>query len=57
MSDEQKRVDDIIGRVMGQDIKAGGVYVMNYYHDDTCPKLKGGECSCEPDVEMKEWKV
>lgn len=54
MTEEQKRVENIIARVMGQDIKEGGVYMMTCYHDDWCPKLKGGECRCNPDLKMKE---
>jgi len=27
-----------------------GVHHITVYHDDDCPKLRGGECSCQPDV-------
>lgn len=28
----------------------GGLLVVTVMHDDGCPALNGGECTCEPDV-------
>ena len=30
----------------------GTVTVVTLYHDDDCPKLRGGECRCNPDLEL-----
>jgi hypothetical protein len=30
--------------------KKPGVFVMNYQHDNDCPRLHGGECGCIADV-------
>ena len=30
----------------------GTVSTVRIYHDDWCPKLRGGLCSCQPDLEL-----
>lgn len=31
--------------------KPGEVIHINVLHDDDCPRLRGGECRCVPDIE------
>ena len=33
--------------------KKPGAFVLNYRHDDDCPKLHGGECGCIADVAVE----
>jgi hypothetical protein len=35
-------------------VGAGDVVKANIYHDDNCPRLRGGCCTCDPDVRL-EW--
>jgi hypothetical protein len=30
-----------------------GVFLFNYKHDNDCPKLRGGECSCQAEVAVQ----
>lgn len=32
--------------------KPGTVLIVDVAHDRDCPKLKGGECRCKPDVHI-----
>lgn len=51
---EAQRANDIINRVM-KNIQSGKgtIQMLNYYHDEWCPKLKGGECCCNPDTKLE----
>jgi len=31
-------------------LERGALVVLEYGHDDGCPKLSGGTCRCDPDV-------
>jgi hypothetical protein len=35
-------------------LRPGEVTILRYYHDDDCPKLKGRDCNCDPDMEVTE---
>lgn len=30
----------------------GTINLLNYAHDDRCPRLRGGDCRCDPEVSM-----
>ena len=33
--------------------ESGKVSHMIFFHDDNCPKLNGGQCTCDPDMELR----
>jgi hypothetical protein len=35
----------------GLTLKPGEIAIVNVRHDDDCPRLRGGECRCVPDIE------
>ena len=32
--------------------RKSGIFELQVMHDDDCPKLRGGECRCDPDVRI-----
>jgi hypothetical protein len=52
--DENRDYEDIIQRVV-KNVQSGegSVQMLSFYHDDWCPKLKGGTCRCNPDIKLK----
>jgi hypothetical protein len=43
---------DVFRQVLESINHKPGVFVLGYQHDDGCPKLHGGECSCIADVKL-----
>ena len=42
----------LLAVVAGYPLTPGAVVEVNALHDDDCPFLRGGECSCDVEVEL-----
>jgi hypothetical protein len=48
--EEIKDRNEFLRQLMAAMTNGGGLFHETHYHDDDCPRLKGGECRCVPDV-------
>jgi hypothetical protein len=39
-----------LAKLQDLDVKPGALRLVDILHDDDCPKLRGGRCSCAPIV-------
>jgi hypothetical protein len=38
-------------------LRGGQVYRVQVAHDDDCPRLRGGDCTCKPDIYLGGKKI
>lgn len=46
----EKQLKDAIAKGA---LQPGSLTIMNVYHDNWCPKLNGGDCTCDPDADFR----
>ncbi len=42
----------LLAHLAAYPLTPGALVEVAVLHDDDCPRLRGGECNCEPDVEL-----
>jgi hypothetical protein len=43
----------LLERLADYPLTPGATIEVEFLHDDDCPKLRGGECTCTPDVQLR----